>query len=162
MNSLFILIFAHLTHLLVVPFASSPATSSAPPYTCTLIHPLRLLILACTRRVALLFISMHSLGTVLVSILPSFTVPLFWTRIITIKFCSISKSCANDSVLLDHVEYHTIVLKCSRLTVFFTPKRNRVARGGFHLCMYVYSVRAVFNKCTYPFAMAEVISWNKQ
>lgn len=129
------------------PCCSIPQTLQlpVPSYTCTLIHPLRLLILACTCRVALLFISMHS-WVLYLSNFTFFYCALIWTRTITIKYCSISKSCANDSVLLDHVEYYTIVPKCSRLTVFPTPKRNGLIRGGFHLCMYVYSVRAVFNK----------------
>src|SRR5712671_3458054 len=114
LNLLFILILAHLTHPLVVPL--KPCSFQCPSYTCTLIHPLRLLILACTRRVASLYIYAF-FGYCTCPILPSFTVPLFRTRTITIKYCSISKSCANDSVLLEHVEYYTIVPKCSTLSL---------------------------------------------
>jgi len=81
-----------LTHYALVPFLQSLAAFSAPLYTFTLMRPLWHLISART-----VYISMHSLGTVPVSPLPSSLCP-FWTRTITIKYCSISKSRANERV----------------------------------------------------------------
>ena len=54
--------------------------------------PMWHLISACT-----VYISMHSLGTVPISLLPSSLCP-FWTRTITIQYCSISKSRTNERV----------------------------------------------------------------
>ena len=63
------------------------------------------------------------------------------TCTIIIKYCSISKSpLANDSVLLDNVEYYTIAWKCSRLSCFRCPKRMRVAPSCGR-SMYMYSIR---------------------
>ena len=49
------------------------------------------------------------------------------------------ESRANDSVLLDDVEYYTIASKCIGLYCFRTPKRMRVARSCGH-SMYMYSI----------------------